>query len=470
MEREPNILFIGVDALRARNLSCYGYPKKTSPNIDRLSKEGVLFEDAYCCINTTDPSFTTIFSGKYPVSHGLLMHGAMIQKEDTLRLSRVRFLPEILKSVGYTTLAVDWLGRWHRRGYDYYGIGNEHCHEGKKEDNKKGKDRRRDDNFASLHKYIKTYLTPVRYFVKRMLPKLPLPLCSLLVNINGILRPPSKELDISQRADSVSNMAIDLIKKNKNKKFFLFLHYWDTHSPYTTPKKHFYHLVKGFASRYDESIAFVDHEIGRVINSLEEHRILDKTIVILTSDHGESLMEHGIYFDHHGLYDEVIHVPLIIRYPRQIPEGKRVKGFVQHVDIVPTLLHILDIKNNFDFDGKSTIPLIYDKTQLRSAVYVEEAHTQRKRAIRTDRFKYIYALSEREAVCRYCGYVHGGLEELYDLSKDPGETVNLIDDCPDIAKKLKKELSEWVSFMEDKREKEYIRKKIKKLKASGRLK
>ena len=108
-----NAIIIVVDALRARNLSCYGYSMKTSPNIDELAKEGVLFEDAYCCINTTDPSLTTIFSGKHPSSHGILSHGVQITTEEVREFNKTGtiLLPEILKSQGYTTIAIDWLGR-----------------------------------------------------------------------------------------------------------------------------------------------------------------------------------------------------------------------------------------------------------------------------------------------------------------------------------------------------------------------
>lgn len=122
MKTFPNILFIIIDALRVKNLSCYGYEKEVSPNIDDLATQGILFADVYSCINTTDPSLTTIFSGRYPLSHGILGHGARVTVEEINQFNSfgIQLLPEILKSHGYTTLAVDWLGRWHKRGYDYY--------------------------------------------------------------------------------------------------------------------------------------------------------------------------------------------------------------------------------------------------------------------------------------------------------------------------------------------------------------
>ena len=121
MKHDPNILFILSDALRARNLQCYGYARNVSPNIDTLAKSGVLLSQAFSCATVTDPSLTTIFSGRYQRAHGIMKHG-INRKEDIEKFNEggTRLLPEILKSRNYTTLAVDWLGRWHKRGYDCY--------------------------------------------------------------------------------------------------------------------------------------------------------------------------------------------------------------------------------------------------------------------------------------------------------------------------------------------------------------
>ena len=427
---------------------------KTSPNIDNLAKEGVLFEDAYCCINTTDPSLTTIFSGKYPTSHGIINHGPKITEEEIREFNRkgIILLPEILKLRGYTTVAIDWLRRWHRRGYVHYGVIN--------------------------YKYP----TFPFLFLRKLFP-------FLRKKRSSKLRKPTEDAKI------ITDQAIDVIRKNRKKKFFLFIHYWDAHTGYIPPKgyvkrylqkkddegqtieevldqlgnsewrSYIRYCVKGakrtneVIARYDGAIAFVDHEIGRLIEALEEHGILEQTLIILTSDHGESLTDHGIYFSHHGLYDETIHVPLIFRY-QGLPKNKRVKGFVQHVDIVPTILDILGIE--VDFDGKSLIPLIYDETkELRSFVYVEEAHTQRKRAIRTSEYKYIHALSEEGAICRWCERVHGGIEELYDLNKDPREIKNIVIEQPIVANALKKQLSDWIKHLEYEKENREENKEVK---------
>jgi arylsulfatase A-like enzyme len=197
--------------------------------------------------------------------------------------------------------------------------------------------------------------------------------------------------------------------------------------------------------RYDASIAFVDHEIGKLIKSLYEWNLFDKTLVLITGDHGESLGEHGIFFDHHGLYDVSIRVPLIIEYSK-LPKNKRVKGLVQHSDIAPTILDIIGVDiDRMNFNGKTLLPLINGKKEhLHSAIYAEEADTERKIAIRTEDYKYIVGKSENEATCRYCGYLHGGMQELYDLNKDPKELQNIVDEKVDTSEDLRKQLRGWI--------------------------
>lgn len=476
MRKEPNIILIVIDALRVKNLSCYGRSGLNSPNIDRLAREGVLFENAYACINATDPSLTTIFSGKYPISHGIINHGSKVSDEEIKRFyaSNTLLLPQVLKSKGYVTLAVDWLGRWHRRGYDYYsGILKDGLFRGQS----KGDLRKK-----SMKRVLYIHMKRLRRLLARFLF-----LSSLQMS----------RTNVYGDASLVTNKAIELIKgkENLDRSFFLFLHYWDTHTPYNSPKanirelnndaEHFYiedvigqirnkvrrnyvrqlgSSVSEIVAKYNGAISFIDHEIGRLIKKLDQQELLDETILIITGDHGESLTEHGVYFDHHCLYEDIIHIPLVLKAPF-LPRNKRVRGFVQHTDIMPTILDILNEKVDEYFDGESLLPLIYGQTdQLHKAIYVEEVQTQWKRLLMTDGYKYIYAPSEENAVCSSCGIVHGGLEELYDLTNDPSEKENIVEKRREIADMLRKQLDEWINYLKGKREKENIRSKIQRLK------
>jgi len=477
----PNIIFIIIDAVRARNVGAYGYDKPTTPNIDNIAQQGVLFRNAYSCTNSTDSSLTSIFSGIYPVGHGILHHGGGLGDEEVKAFiqSGTKLLPEILRSEGYSTIALDWLGRWHRSGYDYYS--------GTK-DSKGSRLIEHVTEMMSAHKSPRLFVRGMIYLRRRVRRE-------------------------AYAAKPMTDLAIDLIAKNPTQPFFLLIHYWDVHQG-PKPPRHYSHLFRHLdysfmpgstdkirnvirlphetssirlaravlmrnetvgerIREYDASIRYVDDEIGRLMETLSKRGIVDQTLVILTSDHGESLSEHQIYFDHHGLYEVSIHVPLIVRYPEVLPGGKAVEGFVQHVDLVPTILDLVDIKRpSEDFDGESLMSLIRTGKELRSSVYAEEAYAERKIGIRTKKYQYIKAPTEESAVCRLCNRIHGGVEELYDLESDPEQNHNLVEDKPETAKALRNLLSEWVAYLEQKktrRDKAKVKDRISKLKHLGKL-
>lgn len=482
-----NVIFIVIDALRASALGCYGFKEKISPNIDGLAKQGVLFENAYSCVNTTDPSITTMFTGKYPLSHGIIKHGSQVKKEDIEKFYKNNklTLAKILKSEGYKTLAVDWLGRWHRIGFDYYsGI-------------------LRDQQYGETRKYKEADDNILSYFISKLqkYPTLFRMAESFKYKISGKRAREISRALIFGDAGKVTEQAKQLIRKNLNNRFFLFIHYWDTHAPYYCPTRYaekYYEAsvdkdieeilkdikrperkdtikslgvsVNRIVANYHGAIEFVDDQIGELIQFLDALEILDQTLIVLTSDHGESLMEHGIYFDHHGLYDVTIHVPLIFRCPETLPANRRISAFVQHVDILPTILDILGMSHYDYLDGNSLIPLINGEvSKFRDFVFVEEAQTQRKIAIRTNKYKYIKSISKQEAVCKYCGVIHGGLEELYNLENDPDENKNIVNTNPEITKELSEKLYSFILHLEErKQEQRTIREKITRLKL-GRI-
>jgi len=144
------------------------------------------------------------------------------------------------------------------------------------------------------------------------------------------------------------------------------------------------------------------------MRNLEELGIINDILIIITSDHGESLGEHNIFLDHHGLYDVTIHVPLIFMWPEGFDDKRRIDALVQHVDIMPTILDIVGSDpRSFNLQGKSLCPLINKEVDtIRESAFIEEAHAQRKRAIRTQEWKYIRSLSRTKTICRYCMQIH----------------------------------------------------------------
>lgn len=197
----PNILFLVIDALR------YDFFQKYITSYDTLNMiydESYKFKRAYCSINTTNPSITSIFTGCIPRNHGILHHGSKYKKDEVKNFFKKnkQCLPEILQKQGYKTYAIDWLERWHTRGFDYYMS--------------------RDRN-----QHLSYVINKVNNFINRNLPyKIKQALSNTFYTTFS---------DTSSRF--LTNEAIKLLKKHKkDKPFFTFIHYWDTHTPYSSPQ------------------------------------------------------------------------------------------------------------------------------------------------------------------------------------------------------------------------------------------
>ncbi|WP_226010917.1 sulfatase [Halomicrobium salinisoli] len=445
-ESVNNIVLVVVDALRADRVGAYSGSSLT-PTIDALADRGEVFERCYSCVNATDSSLTTILTGQYPTRHGVLNQGENITEAEKQYAAGTTSVASLLQET-HRTIGVDWMGRWHERGFDTYGTESEDA-----SSNPLG--------MGLVNSLPSTLRSPLKFLYR-----------SLFVD----------EYVSYVEGEQVTDFALDQIE-NTDEPWFLFAHYWDAHLPYVSPGKHpdevedrtyedgdvpIEELIEPIAGsewhelltdeflrelttvgdlkrRYDAGVRLVDEQIGRVVDYLEAAGIYDETAIIVTADHGESLTEHGIYFDHHGLYDQSVHVPLIVDAPGF---SGRETAFVQHFDLAPTILELAGSDESIDADGESLVP---DTTATRSldrdAVYMEEGHAARKRAIRTSRHKYIVDLEDSD-VCRYCGVSHAPTEELYDLDADPGERRNIIDDCPETAAELGERLAAWTDSLE----------------------
>ncbi|UCE41624.1 MAG: sulfatase [Candidatus Aminicenantes bacterium] len=447
----PNIILIVIDALRARNLGCYGGETTASPNIDELANNGIQFENCYACWNTTDQSLTSIFSGRYPRTHGIVHHGDKVTLEDMMAFRKLdaKLLAEKLRENGFKTLAVDWMGRWFKRGFDFYGY-------------------KRDKNIWQKFLYIVFTLPYVhlRYMAANI----------SLLRIYSKIRKTSVpsvwkglksvwntfrftfELARVQDADYVTKFAQRLIDDTKDDHFFLFLHYWDTHTPYNCPKKYMDRdksrrgSIDTIASKYKGAVNYVDKCIGDLITTLKNHQILEDTLIIITSDHGESLTEREMFFDHHGLYEVTTHVPLIFFNPKLFSQPKKIQGLIQHVDLVPTVCDYLGMNDkDLGSDGISLRPLISGtREEIRDFAFFEESYVQRKIGWRNKRHKYIYA-PDGIGLCKYCQKVHAGVEELYDLEKDPEETHNVVSENKIMATQMRAVLDGMIQKLKTKR-------------------
>ena len=194
-------------------------------------------------------------------------------------------------------------------------------------------------------------------------------------------------------------------------------------------------------AQYDGAVAYMDAAIATIFTTLEAKGILDESIVVINSDHGETLYDHECYFDHHSMYDQTLHVPLILRYPGKVPAGLRVGGYNRHEDLMPTILELAGIESGIKFDGKSLMPMIRGEVaSYESEFYITECTWMRKHGWRTPQWKLIIAL---EPDMHFKPPV-----ELYNLIEDPGELVNLAESQPQMVALLKGRMEAWLAKRE----------------------
>ena len=452
-----NLILITIDCLRADHLSCLGYSKKTSPNLDYLASTGVLFSQAISVASSTPPSFISLFTSTYP-----LMYGGQVYVTD-LRTT----LAQVLRDHGYHTAGFHsnpWLASLYgyHRGFDNF-----------------------DDDTQKLS--YQSLLSRPREAVKRLIGTTGR-LYDFLSKMYVALVPPSP----CCKAEVLNKRAISWLCDNASD-FFLWLHYMDVHEPYLPSSRftsalkraHILELqrradhspaslsseeVNELIDLYDTQIGYVDEMIGSLLHTLKQKNVLDNTFVIVTADHGQQFREHGGYLHGLHLYDEVIHVPLIVAGPGL---GRQVIGQqVSLLGLAPTILEILEIDKPKAFLGESLAPLLMGTTKVGALTAIsEEGRTKRgydmrrprlcasrrKISFRTGKWKYIYT--------------EGKQGELYALEDDPKETQNLIDVSPEIAAELRASVMDHIQF-EDKStpgEEERVKEKIRRLKGSGKI-
>jgi arylsulfatase A-like enzyme len=271
----------------------------------------------------------------------------------------------------------------------------------------------------------------------------------------------------SPKAENLNAVAIPELKAlaKGDKPFFLFLRHMDPHSPYLPPRpfeRIFYegnefdkknkslkpvYAFKPFCdyfaswfppgctdaeyicAQYDGAIAYMDAAIGNLFHSIAALGLEEDTLVVIDSDHGETLMEHEHFFDHHGLYECTLKVPLVLRWPGRVPVGKRIGDVCHMKDVTPTILEILGVRTGIKFDGRSLAPLMHGQPRLQEPeMYITEATWQRKHGWRTPQWKLIRALEPDF-------HFHPEVE-LYNLLTDPHEDNNVAEQEPSVVQML----------------------------------
>jgi arylsulfatase A-like enzyme len=360
------VLLISIDTLRADHLGCYGYSRDTSPRIDRLAGEGVTFDRAISSTSWTLPSHMAIFSSLFDSVHGVQATGRKYALDHPL-------LAEVMRSAGYRTAGFHSgplldEGYGFSAGFDSYVD----CSRGAERRARRGEGpphRRAPQGVGRPEKVQEEGL--VGAFRRRVLRR------------GGGAPTVVTNPYLFERVSG-------WLEEGMEEPFFLFVHYWDVHwdyvppSPYDTmfdpgydgsmdftnfPRNREIHPnmdprdLEHLIALYDGEIRWTDEWIGKLIDRLEEKGVLDRTLVILTSDHGEEFFEHGKKGHRKALYDESIHVPLIVRYPDRLPAGFRVGGQVRTVDIYPTVLEMTGVGTVHGLQGLSLRPLMDDEPE-----------------------------------------------------------------------------------------------------------
>ncbi len=324
----PNVILIMVDTLRADHLSSYGYKAISTPSIDALATDGTRFARAYAQASWTRPSVATILTSLYPSSHGA------VHKSDLLA-DAVVTLPEVLQGAGYRTI----------------GFAN-------------------NANVAPIFNFQQgfdeyVYLEPVLFFgANEAAAQMTLYNQLRLVRERYLSRAKYVE-NYYQPAEVVTARGLEWIAAHGERPFFMFLHYMDPHDPYFT---HPYNgeglarvanpnpdpaLAERYRAAYDGEIVHLDEHLGRLTSELKARGMYDRTLIVLTSDHGEEFQDHGGWWHGTTLYDEQIAVPLIVKSPRGGPAAVVNDTLVSSLDIAPTILAALGVSAPAAMAGKA---------------------------------------------------------------------------------------------------------------------
>ena len=418
-----NIVLITIDTLRADHLSCYGYERKTSPTIDKIAEKGIIFNNAIAPSSWTSPSMVSLFTSVYPINHGVV-HGFVKENKivnQEVFSDELVTLAEMLQSRGYTTFGVAsnlhlCEGFGFARGFDYFKCLSFHPAPSvnKTLDSWAQEIKQADKYFLWLH-----YFDPHHYYRARA-PWITQYTSKELTQTLELYRKPMKELW----------SLIPLFQEDPQ-------------------------VFSNFIALYDSEINYVDSHIEEVI---QKYGFDKDVLLVITSDHGEAFLDHGMINHGHCLYGETINVPLILKLPHQ-KTGEVIDQPASLLDIMPTILTVLDIPYSEQIRGE---PLLTQDGQVRNLpdrfLFSElEKGNCNMKAILTKEWKYIHNCKgiveklydwveknfgdDRIKQFVYKGHVEG----LYNRKQDPQEQVNLIYDEISLRLKLKEQLLQWMN-------------------------
>ncbi len=371
-QRPLSVLLVTLDTTRADYLGCYGSTPAQTPTLDRLAREGALFRRCSTSSMMTLPAHCSIMTGLYPFMHGVRRNGM-----DHLPAA-ASTLAEVLKAGGFATAAS-----------------------------------------------IGSFVLDARFGLAQGFDV-----------YHGVPAPSGAEASSERKGDQVCDDALALLRQHARQRFFLWVHFYDPHYPYESPR----HPDIQSREAYADEITFMDGQIGRLLEELRKLGLERNTLVLLVGDHGEGLEDHQEYQHGFFAYETCQHVPLLMRCPGVIPEGRQIDAVVRTVDVAPTILDLAGQPALREVSGVSLVPLLggvgvppANDPQLRAYAETPEPYTLLRlstiRTLTAGQWKYIWSTAP----------------QLFDLASDPGELHDVIAEQPDQAAALHEELRALLS-------------------------
>jgi len=392
------IILISCDTLRADRLSCSGYGRSTTPHLDALAKEAVLFENVYTPEPWTLSAHMTMLTGLHPKNHGVNGNANLADSVPTLA--------SLLTEGGYATAGFTghrwWLLPWRgfARGFDAYDVSADF--------------RNAFQTIAIAEDWVRERRSPFFLFLHNY---------DIHSRSSGdpahLYDPPdpqyrffSKDIRPTpdyQRPGMQTPQFTSFLAANNDGLLTI------------TPEER-----EHLAACYDDCVRYVDDALGDLFNWLREQDLYDRALIIVTADHGEALGEHGAYM-HHDVYNESCQIPLLIKFPGGKFGGRRVKGLLELADVTPTVLEVAGIARPASLDGHSLCPLLVGAREPVSETYIQR----------------LSFTSVRTLEATYIENFRTGKRELYNLREDPAEAHNAIDSAPAVADSLKSRLDHF---------------------------
>lgn len=425
------ILYIDIDSQRPDHLGCYGYHRNTSPNIDQIANEGVVFDRCYTPDAPCLPSRTAFYSGRFGIQTGVVGHGgsaAQPKIEGPTRGFRDHFdfqgLGGQLQKCGYHTAMISPFGQRHAAWHFYAGFNEIHnTGMGGMESAEVVQpvvDKWMSDNASKDNWYLHInywdphtpYRTPSDYENPFKDDPLPDWLTDEVIEKNN------------QRVGPHGSHEVGMYHGNEDPKF-------PKHPGKVTDRASVRRMIDG----YDMGVRYVDDQIGKIVSDLKSAGVYDETMIVISADHGENLGEWGLYGEHGTADDITCRVPLIIKYPGGA-QGIRNSKFHYNLDLAPTLMDLLGGKKQEIWDGESYSPAITEGSDIgREEVTISQCCHVCQRSVRWGQWLYTRTYHD--------GFHLFPQEMLHDLEADPHEQNNLAEDHPELCHEGQWRLSRW---------------------------